>query len=108
MTITAEQPGGVPAEWVPAALAAIGVAVIVTDGHGAILFMSPAAEALTGWSRNEAKIPTAWKHCKSCLSGWKITGIGWWSSWPAIPSRWTLYCAAIQVCHPALAGTRET
>jgi PAS domain S-box-containing protein len=51
---TAEQSGRGPAEWIPAALAGIGVAVIATDGRGDVLFMSSAAETLTGWSRNEA------------------------------------------------------
>jgi PAS domain S-box-containing protein len=43
-----------PAEWVQTALAGIGVATVVTDGRGDVLFMSPVAETLTGWSQDEA------------------------------------------------------
>jgi PAS domain S-box-containing protein len=42
------------AEWVQTALVGIGVATIMTDGRGDILFTSPVAEALTGWSQDEA------------------------------------------------------
>jgi PAS domain S-box-containing protein len=36
-------------------LASIGDAVIVTDVQGAVTFMNPVAEALTGWSRQQAE-----------------------------------------------------
>jgi PAS domain S-box-containing protein len=35
-------------------LASIGDAVIVTDTHGAVTFLNPAAQALTGWGSQEA------------------------------------------------------
>jgi PAS domain S-box-containing protein len=43
-----------PAEWVQTALAGIGVATVVTDGRGDVLFMSPVAESLTGWPQADA------------------------------------------------------
>lgn len=43
-----------PADWIQTALASMGVATIVTDARSHILFMNPAAESLTGWSRREA------------------------------------------------------
>jgi PAS domain S-box-containing protein len=49
-----ERPGGTPADWIPPALTGIGVATVVTDGRGDVLFLSPVAEALTGWGRGEA------------------------------------------------------
>lgn len=52
--VTPEQLGGGVAEWISVALADIGVATVVTDCRGGILFMSPVAEALTGWPQNEA------------------------------------------------------
>jgi PAS domain S-box-containing protein len=42
------------ANWIEAALAGIGVASIVTDPAGRVLFMNPVAESLTGWPQGEA------------------------------------------------------
>ncbi len=36
-------------EWFETALASIGDAVITTDKEGAVSFMNPVAESLTGW-----------------------------------------------------------
>ncbi len=41
-------------EWILSALAGVGVATITTDARGAVLRMSPVAEALTGWLGGEA------------------------------------------------------
>ena len=41
--------------WIQSALADIGVATIVTDARGHVLFMYPVAESLTGWRK--AKLP---------------------------------------------------
>ncbi|MDE3118803.1 MAG: PAS domain S-box protein, partial [Nitrospirota bacterium] len=55
--------GRLRAEWSTAAergqrlatiLASIGDAVVVTDAHGLVAFMNPVAQALTGWSQEEA------------------------------------------------------
>ena len=46
------------ANWIQAALAGIGVATIVTDARGHVLFMNPVAESLTGWPQGEAAGPT--------------------------------------------------
>jgi PAS domain S-box-containing protein len=43
-----------PPNWIEAALAGIGVATIVTDARGHILFMNTVAESLTGWPQGEA------------------------------------------------------
>ncbi len=42
-------------EWSHTILHSIGDAVIATDADGAITFMNPVAENLTGWSLNEAR-----------------------------------------------------
>src|SRR5207247_2380885 len=42
-------------EWLAAALRSVGEAVIASDRNGAIRFMNPAAEELTGWREQEAK-----------------------------------------------------
>src|SRR5690349_11687879 len=42
-------------EWWRTTLSSIGDAVIVIDAHGAVAFMNPVAESLTGWSDDEAK-----------------------------------------------------
>jgi len=39
--------------WFASALSSIGDAVIATDGDGAVTFMNPAAEKLTGWRQHE-------------------------------------------------------
>jgi PAS domain S-box-containing protein len=41
-------------QWFAATLKSIGDAVITTDNWGAITFMNPVAEKLTGWKREEA------------------------------------------------------
>src|SRR5262249_52121393 len=41
-------------EWLGVTLASIGDAVIVTDTGGAVMFMNPVAETLTGWTQEEA------------------------------------------------------
>ena len=41
-------------EWLGVTLASIGDAVIVTDTGGAVMFMNPIAETLTGWTQEEA------------------------------------------------------
>ncbi len=41
-------------EWLGVTLASIGDAVIVTDTSGAVMFMNPVAETLTGWTQEEA------------------------------------------------------
>jgi len=42
------------ANWIEAALAGVGVATMVTDPTGRVLFMNPVAESLTGWPQGEA------------------------------------------------------
>jgi PAS domain S-box-containing protein len=41
-------------EWIPAALTGIGLATVLTDAQGHVLFMDPVAESLTGWALEEA------------------------------------------------------
>jgi PAS domain S-box-containing protein len=43
-----------PADWIQAALTGIGLAAVVTDAAGKVLFISPVAETLTGWTQSEA------------------------------------------------------
>ena len=42
------------ANWIESALAGIGLATIVTDRGGRILFMNHVAESLTGWPQGDA------------------------------------------------------
>lgn len=41
-------------EWFATTLKSIGDAVVVTDSKGAVVFMNPGAETLTGWKRKDA------------------------------------------------------
>ncbi|TAK06218.1 PAS domain S-box protein [bacterium] len=41
-------------EWLEVTLSSIGDAVIATDTNGAVIFMNPVAQSLTGWSQKEA------------------------------------------------------
>jgi PAS domain S-box-containing protein len=41
--------------WFATALKSIGDAIIATDGRGRVLYLNPAAEALTGWPTAEAR-----------------------------------------------------
>src|SRR5438874_1512578 len=50
-----DEAAGKQPNWYRVALASIGDAVIVTDAQGRVSFMSPVAEALTGWSQEEAE-----------------------------------------------------
>ncbi len=40
--------------WLSTALVSIGDAVIAADGEGRVMFLNPVAEALTGWTQQEA------------------------------------------------------
>lgn len=51
---TPDRPVRAPAEWIGLALDGIGVAVVVTDGRGDVVSLSPVAAALTGWTRDAA------------------------------------------------------
>ncbi|RIK98796.1 MAG: hypothetical protein DCC71_20770 [Proteobacteria bacterium] len=42
-------------EWSEVTLASVGDAVLVTDAQGRVLFMNRRAEALTGWTREDAR-----------------------------------------------------
>ncbi len=42
-------------EWLRVTLSSIGDAVITTDADGGVTFMNPAAQALTGWTLEEAR-----------------------------------------------------
>ena len=42
-------------EWLAVTLASIGDAVIATDTNGAVTFVNPIAESLTGWKQEEAR-----------------------------------------------------
>src|SRR5688572_6552225 len=41
-------------EWLSVTLANIGDAVIATDAHGLVTFLNPVAQALTGWTQEQA------------------------------------------------------
>ena len=41
-------------EWLRVTLSSIGDAVITTDTHGCVTFLNPVAQALTGWTQEEA------------------------------------------------------
>src|SRR5438093_1262329 len=51
----AEMMLGESREWLAATLRSVGEAVIANDRNGAVSFMNPAAEKLTGWREEEAK-----------------------------------------------------
>src|SRR2546423_11202196 len=42
------------AEWLRVTLSSIGDGVITTDRHGRVTFMNPVAQALTGWTQEQA------------------------------------------------------
>ncbi|HLJ94629.1 MAG TPA: PAS domain S-box protein [Gemmataceae bacterium] len=42
-------------EWLRVTLSSIGDAVITTDTHGRVTFLNPVAQALTGWTQEEAE-----------------------------------------------------
>jgi PAS domain S-box-containing protein len=50
----ARQEAVVAREWLHIALKSIGDAVIATDGEGVVMMMNPIAEALTGWTADDA------------------------------------------------------
>ena len=41
-------------EWLRVTLSSIGDAVITTDAHGKVTFLNPVAQALTGWTQDQA------------------------------------------------------
>lgn len=41
-------------EWLRVTLSSIGDAVITTDANGAVTFLNPVAETLTGWTHDRA------------------------------------------------------
>jgi PAS domain S-box-containing protein len=55
-------------EWCRVTLASIGDAVITTDRAGAVTFMNPIAERLTGWRFDEAEGGSSYESSRSCTS----------------------------------------
>ena len=41
-------------DWLRVTLSSIGDAVITTDTHGSVTFLNPVAQALTGWTQEDA------------------------------------------------------
>ena len=57
-------------EWLRVTLSSIGDAVITTDTKGCVTFLNPVAEALTGWTQNEATGAGKFSSLQEGLTSW--------------------------------------